>query len=101
MKLLIPFVPHLARECLSNLNVKNVHNWPTIDKKKLDDVNINMVIQVNGKTRDVISVKKDEKEDEIKKISTKSNKIKKYLIDKKISKTIFVKNKIINYIIGD
>ena len=60
-----------------------------------------MVIQINGKTRDVISVKKDEDEAEIKKISTNSVKIKKYIIDKKISRTIFVKNKIINYIISD
>ena len=69
--------------------------------KKLDNVKINMVIQINGKTRDVISVKKDEDEAEIKKISTNSVKIKKYIIDKKISRTIFVKNKIINYIISD
>ena len=93
--------PHLARECLSKLKIKDVHVWPSIDMKKLDNVKINMVIQINGKTRDVISVKKDEDEAEIKKISTNSVKIKKYIIDKKISRTIFVKNKIINYIISD
>ena len=101
MKLMTPFVPHLARECLSKLKIKDVHVWPSIDMKKLDNVKINMVIQINGKTRDVISVKKDEDEAEIKKISTNSVKIKKYIIDKKISRTIFVKNKIINYIISD
>ena len=60
-----------------------------------------MVIQINGKTRDCNKRKKDEDEAEIKKISTNSVKIKKYIIDKKISRTIFVKNKIINYIISD
>ena len=69
MKLMTPFVPHLARECLSKLKIKDVHVWPTIDMKKLDNVKINMVIQINGKTRDVISVKKGEDEAEIKNIN--------------------------------
>ena len=33
MKLMIPFTPHLANECLELLNCKNVDNWPIIDKK--------------------------------------------------------------------
>jgi len=97
MKLMIPFTPHLAYECLSNLNCKNFKEWPDINKKALDHANINMVIQIDGKTRDVISAKKDLKELDIKKliINSKANK---HLMGKKIVKTIFVKNKIINYI---
>ena len=64
-------------------------------------VKINMVIQVNGKTRDVLDIKKDLKETEINKLIMKSSKANKYLINKKIIKTIFVKNKIINYIVKD
>ncbi len=99
MKLFVPFIPHLANECLSDLNCKNVDVWPEIDKDKLDDVEIKLVVQVNGKTRDVLNVKKDISETEVKKLTTKSDKLKKYLVDKKIIKTIFVKNKIVNYII--
>ena len=68
MKLMIPFTPHLAYECLSNLNCKNFKEWPDINKKALDHANINMVIQIDGKTRDVISAKKDLKELDIKKL---------------------------------
>ena len=99
MKLMIPFTPHLALECLSLFNCKNTNTWPTINYKIFKNAKTNLVIQVNGKTRDVISVKKDMSEKEIYGIVLKSSKAKKYIIDKKISKTIFIKNKIINYII--
>ena len=58
-----------------------------------------MVIQVNGKTRDVINVSQDLNENEINKIIKDASKANKHLVDKKILKTIFIKNKIINYII--
>ena len=32
-KILIPFTPHLANECLEEMNEKKVDEWPTIDKK--------------------------------------------------------------------
>ena len=99
MKLMIPFTPHLAMECLSLLNCKNINTWPKIDMKIFEKAKINLVIQVNGKTRDVIAVKKDIPEEEIYKIILENSKAKKYIIDKKIARTIYVKNKIINYII--
>ena len=58
-----------------------------------------MAVQVNGKTRDIISVSSDLAENEIDKLAINSSKAKKFLNDKKINKIIFVKNKIINYII--
>tara|TARA_B100000575_G_C23026436_1_gene591053 strand:+ start:26 stop:925 length:900 start_codon:yes stop_codon:yes gene_type:complete len=99
MKLMIPFTPHLAYECLQLLKCKDVNKWPEINLKVIEDSNVNMVIQINGRTRDVINIKKDLNEKEIFHIIENSSKAKKYIIDKKISKTIFVKNKIINYII--
>ena len=33
MKLMIPFIPHLANECLEKLNVKNVDKWPKLKRK--------------------------------------------------------------------
>ncbi len=101
MKLMLPFTPHLAHECLLNLSCKNTDKWPEIDKKVLENLKVNMVIQINGKTRDVITIKKNLDEGEIKGLVIKSSKANKHLVDKKIIKTIFVKNKIINYIVKD
>ena len=60
---------------------------------------IKLVVQINGKTEIFLEVKKDISEKDLNKLTAKSTKLKKYLVDKKISRTIFVKNKIINYII--
>ena len=100
MKLMIPFTPHLANECLELLNCKNVDNWPIIDKKNLLD-EVKLAIQINGKTRDILLIKKDLMETEINKIILKKSRAKKYIEQKKIVKTIFVKNKIINYIVSN
>lgn len=99
MKLMIPFTPHIAHECLVNLKSENINNWPTVNTSILENIKINMVIQINGKTRDVLNVQKDIAETELNKLIKVSAKASKYLNNKKIIKTIFVKNKIINYII--
>ena len=97
LKMMIPFTPHLAYECLELLKCKTSDSWPII-KQNLDE-NINIAIQINGKTRDIINAKKDLSENEIKILVNKSLKATKYINNKKIKRIIFVKNKIINYII--
>ena len=90
MKLLIPFTPHLAYECLELLNCKDVDYWPKI-RKNLQE-KIKFAIQINGKTRDIISVKRDLEKDEINILVKNNLKISKFFSNKEILKTIFVKN---------
>ena len=99
MKILIPFTPHLAYECLEQLKETVTDNWPEIDSKLILNETIKIAIQINGKTRDIIEIKKDLDEKNAINESKKSKKIGDNLIDKKIIKTIFVKNKIINYLV--
>ena len=99
MRLMIPFTPHLALECLTNLNSKENNIWPEINEKVLESSKINMVIQINGKTRDVIHIQRDLNENELNELIKNSSKAKKYIVNKEIVKTIYVKNKIINYLI--
>lgn len=94
---MIPFIPHLAHECLELHNSKDINNWPKFKKDTLDEVKF--AVQINGKTRDIITIKKDSSETEIFRYITEHSKVRKYLINKKIGKTIFVKNKIVNYIL--
>ena len=98
MKLMIPFTPHLALECLEQLNCKTENNWPEIDKQNIAE-EIKMAVQIDGKTRDILTIKKDLDQKDIIELVNSSSKAKKYLNEKKVFKTIFVKNKIINYII--
>ena len=99
MKLMNPFTPHLSHECLEMHKCKNINSWPEVSSNDISE-EIKLAIQINGKTRDVILMRKDMLENDVKKEIISKSKAKKYLEDKgKIVKVIYVKNKIINYII--
>ena len=98
-KLMIPFTPHLAYESLELLKCETTNNWPKIEKNSIEEVKL--AVQINGKTRDIIDIKKDTVAEDVMKIVSDKSKAKKYIANKKIFKTIFVKNKIVNYIIKD
>ena len=97
LKLLIPFIPHLAHECLELFNCKTIDRWPDIEKDI--EQKVKLAVQINGKTRDIINIKTNSSEKEINQIIHNSSKAKKYLEKSKIIKTIFIKNRILNYII--
>ena len=98
MKLMLPITPHLSHECLSLLNCNDFSKWPKIDKANVKE-EIKLAVQINGKTRDILQIKKDLNVEEIKDLILKISKAKKYIENRMIKKTIFVKNKIINYLI--
>ena len=97
IKLMFPLIPHLASECLELLGCEKSGVWPEFQTNITEK--IKLAIQINGKTRGIITIKKDLDEEGIKTIVLKDTKTKKYILEKEIFKTIFVKNKIINYII--
>jgi leucyl-tRNA synthetase len=99
IKILIPFTPHLAHECLELLGEKETDKWPEVDSSLVLNEKIKIAIQINGKTREIIEIKKDLDEKNAIYESRKTKKIIDNLEGKKIIKTIFVKNKIINYLV--
>ena len=99
MRMLIPFTPHLAHECLQQIGEIATDKWPEIDQKFILNEKIKIAVQINGKTKEIIEVKKDLDEKNAINESMKNIKIYDNLKNKKIKKTIFVKNKIINYLL--
>ena len=99
MRVLVPFIPHLASECLEKLKIKNRNIWPKIDSDVLNRQMIKLAVQINGRTKSIIEMKKDTEEKEAIIIAKQDIKIDNNLKNKKIIKTIFVKNKIINYLV--
>ena len=93
-----PFIPHFTTECLNNLNQKHL-NWPTVSKEDLIEEEINFVVQINGKKRAILKVKRDTKENEILEGIKSNTEVEKFLKDQKIQKTIFVSNRLINIIL--
>ncbi len=99
MKILIPFTPHMSYECLEMLGEKDIKDWPQVDNSLILKEKIKMAIQINGRTRDIIEIEKDFDQITIESLCKKNNKIKDKILNKSIDKIIFVKNRIINFII--
>ena len=97
--LILPVMPHFASECLEIIKSENKNKWPIYDQKFTEDDNITVVIQINGKKRGLINLKKDTDEKELLSLIKKDEKLNKYIENTKIKKQIFVKNKIMNLII--
>ena len=93
-----PFIPHFSNECLNTIN-ENQINWPKISKEDLIEEDINFVVQINGKKRAILKVKRDVVEKEILEIIKTNLEIEKFLKDQKIKKSIFVPNRLINIIL--
>ena len=96
---MLPIVPHLANECLSEISEEKIYNWPEVDKKYLKTKKINIVVQINGKKRSLITIEKSlEEKDLIEKIK-ETKELQKFLEEKNIIKSIFIKDKLINLIL--
>ena len=97
--LMMPLIPHLASECLEDIQDNNKKKWPKVDEQFLTSNNVNLVIQINGKKRSIINILKGTDEDKLIKQVKNDLNIKKYLKNKNIIKSIFIKDKLINLII--
>ena len=93
-----PFIPHLISECLEDLNYED-KNWPSYEEKYLEQNEVDIVIQINGKKRSMIKVKKDTDKEKILIQAKKDEKVIKNLNNKDIFKYIYIENRLINLII--
>ncbi len=109
LKLLSPFAPHLSEELWQQLykprnakrGFKSIHqeNWPKYDSKLIKKEEFNLIIQINGKTRDKIIVSSGISQREAEELAKNREKIKNYLAGKKSVKTIFVPDRLINIVV--
>jgi leucyl-tRNA synthetase len=108
LKLLAPFAPHMAEDLWQKIggNVKtfksiHVESWPVFEEKYLEEESVVIVVQVNGKMKDVIRMMKYDVEDKskVEDVVRKSEKVKKYLEGKMVGKVIYVPGKVINFVV--
>jgi len=99
LTIMMPVIPHIASENLDKLNCNKNISWPKIDPKYLDSENVVIVIQINGKKRNSISVPKDIGEDDLNSLIKEKKLINKYLDNGELTKKIYIKNRLINYIL--
>ena len=96
---MLPVIPHLANEYLSRLDNTKKIEWPKVNEKYLEQKEIEIVIQINGKKRDCLLAKKDIEQTELINLIKKNKLAEKYLNKKEIERTIYVNNRLINFII--
>ncbi|HOF42367.1 MAG TPA: leucine--tRNA ligase [Candidatus Moranbacteria bacterium] len=103
IKLLAPFAPHIAEEIwqekLGHKKSIFLEKWSEVDEKYLKEEEIQMVVQVNGKLRDRIFIAPDVTEDEVKETALESEKVRPFVENKEIKKTVFVPGRLINIVI--
>ncbi|MEN3044585.1 MAG: leucine--tRNA ligase [Candidatus Hydrothermales bacterium] len=101
VKMLSPFVPHLAEELWSyrkgDFLIKE--KWPSIYEKFLKEEKIVIPIQINGKIRGQIEIDPEAQEEEVIEIAKNNVNIKRYIDQRKIKKIFYVKGKILSFVI--
>ncbi len=100
--LLAPSVPHLAEELWQLTGHEySIHNqtWPSWDEELAKEDEITLVIQVNGKLRDRITVPASVTEDEAKQTALNSQRVKSYFEGKENIKIIYVPGKLVNLVV--
>ena len=78
-----------------------MQSWPIFDESLLKVEEINLVVQINGKKRAILQVKPDIEEKTLFNMSLDLDNVKKFVENKKIVKKIYVKNKLINFVIAE
>ena len=96
-----PIIPHFTNECLSEIGFQNNLEWPKFKEAFFESDEINLVVQVNGKKRAILNAKKGIEEIEVLKLAKYEKNMKKYINNKNIKKTIFVKDRLINFIVNE
>ena len=98
--MMLPITPHIANECLDRIKISEEDvKWPDITKEFIENKTSKIVIQINGKKRSIIEVERNLDENSIiNKIKT-DKLVDKYIAKKEIFKTIYIKDRIINFII--
>jgi leucyl-tRNA synthetase len=105
--LLSPFAPHLAEELWRRLSTRFTgfeglacqQPWPQWRDDLLTEEEVEIVIQVNGKLRDKVLVRKDSGHAELEQAALGSLKVRETTRDKSVRKIIVVPNKLVNVVV--
>lgn len=102
LQILSPFAPHMTEELWSQMgHAESIHRsaWPAYDPAKVTAATFELVIQINGKVRDKITVPSDISEEDAKTQALSTEKIKALLGDSTPSKIIYIKGRLVTIVI--
>ncbi|MCX8126491.1 MAG: class I tRNA ligase family protein, partial [Dehalococcoidia bacterium] len=102
LKLLAPTAPHLTEELWQRIGGPySIHNqpWPSWDETLAREEEVVLVVQVNGRVRDRISVPASITEDAATRLALASDRVRPYLNNQQPKKVIYVPGKLVNIVI--
>ncbi len=102
LRLLSPFLPHFCEEIhnhWSNNDSLAYKDWPEFEEELAKEDEVEIAIQINGKLRGSIRIGKDCNEDTVTKKSKDIDKISDHLNKGILVKTIYVPNRLINFVV--
>ncbi|MCZ6726495.1 MAG: leucine--tRNA ligase [Acidobacteria bacterium] len=102
LRVLAPYAPHLAEELWSRLGMENLiahAEWPAYDEALCVDDTITIVVQVNGKKRDELSVPKDADRATLEQLALASEKAGRFLEGREPRRVIVVPGRLVNIVV--
>lgn len=102
LRLLAPVAPHLAEELwhhFGNVNSVFEEKWPEFNPEFVKQENMLIIVQINGKLRDRITVPVNTGQSEVEDIAMKSEKVTSAMDGKEVRKVIYVPGKILNIVV--
>jgi leucyl-tRNA synthetase len=99
--LIFPAAPHLGAEVYELMTGRRVWEepWPEADASLVTGETVEIVVQVNGKVRDRLSVAPDTPQEELERLARESEKVQAHVNGQGIVKTIVVPGKLVNFVV--
>ena len=102
LKMLFPIAPHISEYLWNNFGAEESHiesSWPKFESGLIEAEEFELIIQVNGKVRGKVKFDKNTSQDKIEQSALTVENVRNFIGSSKIKKTIYVKEKLINFVI--
>ena len=103
LKMLSPITPHISLYLWKQYSESDgedfENSWPMFNEEFLKLENFQLIIQVNGKVRGKENISVNTEQVELEKLAKENENVKKILANQPIKKVIYIKEKLINFVI--
>ncbi len=100
--LVAPFAPHIAEEAWHRLGYEDSvfeHSYPNYDERYIQEEEVEIPVQINGKVRGRIKVSKDASEEEVLQKALSHPNIRKWIDGKRIARKVYVRNRMLSIVV--
>jgi leucyl-tRNA synthetase len=103
LTILNPFAPHISEELWARLGGEGLvadQPWPDYDPVALIEDEVELPVQVNGKVRDKITVKKDATASEVEAVALAAPKVVEHTAGRTVKKVVVVSGRLVNVVVA-